>query len=76
MNFLYDGTENMEYEYINITILYGQFMSVSLIIIEVNYGDIDSYVYTCYGYHIIKFSSSPYTFQADSNIYGQVISSV
>ena len=48
---------------------------MSLIIMEVKYGAIDADDYSCYGYYIIKFSSSPYTSQADLIINGQVIPS-
>ena len=50
-------------------------MNVSLIIMEVKYGSIDTDDPLCCGYYIIKFSSSSYTFQAELSIYGQVISS-
>ena len=36
---------------------------------------IDADDYSCHGYYIIKFSSSPYTLQEDLSIDGQVISS-
>ena len=42
---------------------------------EGNYGTIDADVSTYHGYYIIRFSSSPYTLQADLSIYGQFISS-
>ena len=42
---------------------------------EGNYGAIDTDYYSCHGCYIIKFSSSPYTLQADLSIDGQVISS-
>ena len=50
-------------------------MNMPLIITKVNYGAIDSENYSCRGYYIIIFSSSPYTFQEDLNIYCKVISS-
>ena len=42
MVFIYNRTENVEYECINRTILYGNVMNMPLIIIEINYSDIDS----------------------------------
>ena len=42
---------------------------------EGKYGAIDNDDYSCHGYYIIKFSSSPYTLQAELIIDGQVISS-
>ena len=50
-------------------------MNVSLIIMEGNYGSIDANYYIFHGYYIIKFSSSPYTLQADLSIDFRVISS-
>ena len=50
-------------------------MNVSLIIIEENYGVIDSGYSACHSYYIIIFSSYPYTFQEDFNIYVKVVSS-
>ena len=49
-------------------------MNMYLIISEGKYGAIDTDDYLCHGYYIIKFSSSPYTLQADLIIDGQVIS--
>ena len=49
MNFLYDGTENLEYECINQTILNGNVMNMTLIIMEGNYGAIYADDYTCHG---------------------------
>ena len=40
---------------------------------EVNYGAIDTDNPSCRGHYIIKFSSSPYNFQAELTIDGQVI---
>ena len=42
---------------------------------KVKYGAIDTDHSSCHGYYIIRFSSSPYTLQADLSIDGQVISS-
>ena len=50
-------------------------MNMSLIIMEGKYGDIDADEYSFYSYYIIKFSSSPYTLQADLISDGQFISS-
>ena len=48
-------------------------MNMYLIITEGKYGAIYADDSSCHGYYIIKFSSSPYTFQADLSIDGQVI---
>ena len=48
-------------------------MNMSMIIIEGNYGDIYAGDYSCRGYYIIRFSSYPYTLQADLNIDSQLI---
>ena len=58
MNFLYYGTDEEYYENINQTILDGNAMNMSLIIIEVKDGAIDTADYLCHGYYIIQFSSS------------------
>ena len=50
-------------------------MNVSLIIIEENYGVIDSGYSACHSYYIIIFSSSLYTLQANLIIYSKFISS-
>ena len=50
-------------------------MKMYLVIMEVKYGDIDAGYYSCNGYYIIIFSSSPYTLQEYLSIDGQVISS-
>ena len=50
-------------------------MNISLIIMEVRYGAIDTDDSSCHGYYIIKFYSSPYTIQSDLSIDGQVVSS-
>ena len=75
MNFLDDGTENVEYEYINRTILDDNVLNMSLIILKVNYVTIDADNAPCQGYYIIRFSSFSYTVQEDINIDGQVLSS-
>ena len=64
-----------DYKHINRTILYGNVMNIYLIITERKYGTIDADDYSCHGYYIIKFASSPYTLQLDWGIYVQVISS-
>ena len=43
INFLGYGTDNVEYEFIDRTILYGNIMNMSLIVLKGNYGDIDAY---------------------------------
>ena len=48
---------------------------MSLIIMEVKYGAIDTNDYSFCGYYIIKFSSSQYILQEDLSIDEQVISS-
>ena len=68
MNFLDYVTNNVEYECINITILDGNVMKISLIITEVNYGDIDDNDSACHGYNIIRLYSYTYILQADLNI--------
>ena len=61
MYFLDYGTYEEEYKHINQNILDGNVINMSLIIMEGNYGSIDSDCSTCHGYHIIRFTSSPYT---------------
>ena len=75
MGFLYGGTDEEIYEHINWMIPDGNVMNMSLIIMEVKYGAIDTDYYSCHGYYIIMFSSSPYTLQTDLVIDGWVISS-
>ena len=75
LNFLDDGTDNVEYRKINRTINDGNAMKMSLIFTKVNHGVIDADNYSCHGYHIIKISSYPDTLQSDLNINGQFISS-
>ena len=74
MNFIDDGTDEKKYKRINQNIIDGNVMNISLIVIEVNYGDIDADDYICHGCYIIRFSSTPYTLQSELSIYGQVIS--
>ena len=50
-------------------------MNMSLIIIKEKYDDIDTNYSSCHGYYILKLFLSPYTFQSDLSIDGQVISS-
>ena len=64
----------MGYKFINQTIIDGDVINISVIVIELKYGDIDADDFTCHGYYIIKFSSSIYTPQADVSIDGQFIS--
>ena len=75
MNFLDDGKYEEEYKQINQTILDGNVMNTSLIIIEGDYGAIDDDDSTCHCYHIIIFYSSPYILQPDFSVDVQVISS-
>ena len=75
MNFLDDVKDEEYYENINQTIIDGNVMNMSLIIMEVKYGAIDTDDYSCRGYYIIKFYSYPYTLQADLSIDDKVISS-
>ena len=49
-------------------------MNMSLIITEGKHVAIDTDDYSCHGYYIIKFSSSPYNLQVDLSIDRQVIS--
>ena len=53
----------MDYECINITILGGNVMNMSLIITKGSYGDIDSDNTSWHGYYIIIFYSSTYKLQ-------------
>ena len=55
--FLDDATDEEYYKKINRTIIYGNMMNISLIVIEGKYGAIDTYDSSCHGYYIIKFSS-------------------
>ena len=55
MNFIDNGTGNVECKCMNGTILDGNVMNMSLIIIEVNYGAIDADDYTCHGYYVAIF---------------------
>ena len=66
-------TGEVDYEYINKTILDGNVMNLSLIISKRNYGAIYADDTSCQGYYIIKIYISPYTLQGDLNIYGRVI---
>ena len=75
MNVLDDGTDNVEYECINQTILDVNVMNTYLINIEGNYGAIDAVYSTCNGCYIIILSSSAYTLQTDLNKDCQFISS-
>ena len=57
--FFDDGTYEEDYKHINLTITDGHVMNRSWIIMEGNFGTIDTGYYSCYGYYIIKFSSCP-----------------
>ena len=75
INFLDDVTDEEDYENINWTILDGDGINISLIIMEGNYGAIDADGYKFHGYYNIKYSSSPFILQAGLSVDGQVISS-
>ena len=75
MNFIDNGTGNVECKCMNGTILDGNVMNMSLIIIEGDYDDINDDDSTWHGYYIIIFSSYPYTLQSHLNIDVQFISS-
>ena len=64
MNFLDDGIDEVENKHVNQTILDGNVMKLSLIIIEGSYVAIDANNYTFHGYYNIIFYSSPYTLHA------------
>ena len=68
MNFLDNGTDEVYYEHINRTILYGNFMNKSLIIIEGNYAPIIAYYSIFRGYYILIYSSYPYTLQVGGEL--------
>ena len=70
-----EGTDEEYYENINQTMVDGNVMNMSLIIMEGKYGTIYTDDSSCHGYYTIKFSSSLHTLQADFIIGGQVISS-
>ena len=73
MNFLDDGIDEEYYKKSNLIILDGNMMNISLNIMKVKYGAIDTDDSLCNGYYIIKFSSSPNTLQADLSIDEQLI---
>ena len=75
MNFLDDIKYEEEYKHINQTIIDVNLMNTYLIIMEGDYVAIDADDYTCHGYYIIIFYSSPYILQADFSVDVQVISS-
>ena len=55
---------------INQNIIDSNGMNMSLIIMEVKYGDIGYNDSSCHGYYIIKIPSSLYTLQSDLSIDG------
>ena len=59
-DFYYDGKYEEEYKQMNQTIIDGNVMNMSLIIIEGNYGAIDADDSTCYGYYYHIFFISIY----------------
>ena len=50
MNFIYDRTDEVEYEHINRTIIDGHFNNISLIISKGDYYAIDAYDTSSHGY--------------------------
>ena len=75
MYFLDNGTDKEYYKNINRTILDGNLINMSLIIIEGKYGTIYTDDSSCHGYYTIMFYSSPFTFQEDFTIDEQFIPS-
>ena len=73
MIFFDDGKDEEYYEQNNQSIIYGNMMNTSLIIMEGKYGAIDADNSSCHGKYIIKTSSSPYTLQSDLSIDDKVI---
>ena len=73
--FLDNVTDAENYKHINRAIVDGNVMNMSLIIMKVKYGTIDTDDSSCHGYYIIKFSLSLYTLQSYFSIDSQVISS-
>ena len=65
MKFVDDGTDEEDYEHINRTNFDINVMKISLIITKGKYGAIDADYYSCRGYYIINFYSSPYTLKPD-----------
>ena len=63
MNYIYDGTVNMGYKFINQTIIDGDVINISVIVIELKYGAIDADDSTCHGYYINILFSSTYIIQ-------------
>ena len=61
--FFDDGTYEEDFTHINRTIIDGNMLIMSLIIMEESYGAIDADDSSCHGYYIIKSCSSPYTLQ-------------
>ena len=68
-----DGTYEEIFTLINLTIFDGNAKNISLIAMARKYGAIDTDDSSSHGYYIKKFSSSPYTLQADLSIDWQVI---
>ena len=73
-NSLYNGTYKCIYKHINRTIFDGTLLYMSLIVVEVKYGEIDTHDSSYHGYFIINSSSYTYTLQTDLSIYGHIIS--
>ena len=63
MNFIDDGTDNVDYEKTSRTILDGSVTNMSLVVSKGDFGDIDAEDTQCHGYYIIKFTSTSHTLQ-------------
>ena len=73
MNFIDDGPDNVDYEFKYRTIIDGNVMNVSLIILKGNYCAVDAGDTSLQSYYIIIFTLDPYTLQEELNIDGQSI---
>ena len=63
MNFIDDGTDNVDYEKISRTILDWSVTNMSLVVSKGDFGDIYAKDTQCHGYYIIKFTSTSHTLQ-------------
>ena len=63
MNFIDDGTYEVEYEHTNRTITDGDYTNMEFITSKWNSGTINAEKKPCHSYYIIKISSSLYTFK-------------
>ena len=73
MNFIDDGPDNVDYEFKYRTIIDGNVMNVSLIILKGDYCAVDAGDTSLQSYYIIIFTLDPYTLQEELNIDGQSI---